>query len=65
MSCYGDPDSKADSPGRLSRHTGDRRVLSNKEVEVAIREWLQMQGADFNDEETFELALRWDNASVC
>ena len=46
--------------GPLRRHTADRRVLSNEEVEVAIREWLQMQGADFNGDEIFELALRWD-----
>jgi hypothetical protein len=29
-------------------------------VGVAVREWLQMQGADFNGNEIFELALRWD-----
>ena len=60
MSCYSDPDSKADDPGRLRRHTGDRWVLSNGEVEVAVREWLQMQGTNFNGDEIFELALRWD-----
>ena len=46
--------------GPLRRHTGDRRVHSNEEVEVAIRECLQMQGADFNGDEIFELALRWE-----
>jgi hypothetical protein len=35
-------------------------VHSNEEVEMAVREWLQMQGADFNGNEIFELALRWD-----
>jgi hypothetical protein len=35
-------------------------VHSNEEVEVAVREWLQMQGADFNSDEIFEFALRWD-----
>ena len=43
----------------LRRHAGDRRVLSNEEVEVAVRECLQMQGADFKGDEIFELALRW------
>jgi len=60
MSCYSDPDSKADGPGPLRRHTADRRVLSNEEVEVAVREWLQMQGADFKGDEIFELALKCD-----
>jgi hypothetical protein len=35
-------------------------VHSDEEVEVAVREWLQMQGVDFNGDEIFELALRWD-----
>ena len=46
--------------GPLRRPTGNRRVHSNEEVEVALREWLQMQGADFKGDESFELALRWD-----
>ena len=33
---------------------------SNEEVEVAVHEWLQMQGADFEGKKIFELALRWD-----
>jgi hypothetical protein len=35
-------------------------VHGNEEVEVALREWLQMQGAVFKGDEIFELALRWD-----
>jgi len=50
--------------GPLRRHTGDRRVHSNEEVEVAVRKWLQMQGDDFNGDEIFELALRWDKCVV-
>jgi hypothetical protein len=46
--------------GPLRRYAGDRRVLSNEEVEVAVREWLQMQWTDFNGDDMFELALRWD-----
>lgn len=39
--------------GQMRRHTGDRRVLSYEEVEVAVRECLQIQGADFNGDEIF------------
>ena len=46
--------------GPLRRHTGDRRVHSSEEVEVVVRELLQMQGADFDGDGIFELALRWD-----
>jgi hypothetical protein len=46
--------------GPLKQHLGQCTFHSNKEVEMTVHEWLQMQGPGFYHKKNFKFTPRWD-----
>jgi len=49
----------------LKKHLGNHEHHKNKEVKMALHEWLTLQGPDLYPDGLFNLCCDWTNASMC
>jgi IS5 family transposase len=50
--------------GLLQQHLGGRRLQSNEEVEMAVREWLRIHKPDLYGSRMLQRGHVWKNASI-